>query len=1154
MKLRTALKGAAAPIAFAVAFVATPVLAQDTTEDAAEEEGGPVSADGTAGDTIFVTGSRIRRDEFSSPAPLTVIDPEIARNQGLNSTAAMVQGSPIAAGSDQITAALSTNFLTNGGTGAETISLRGLGAERTLVLLNGRRAGPSGTRGAVSSFDLNVLPQAIVGQVDLLKDGASSIYGSDAVAGVVNLITKRDTDGIEFDLFGSVPTHEGGEDWSGSATWGKTFDRGHILVSASYQRRNELARGDRSYLGCGENYVFTDTTYTTRGDLIDPRTGNYACTSSDSGNTWGHVWTYDYTELDYENQADVDGDGVPDFFIDRDSLPNSGSPGGSNIPGSAGTGAATLFQYSYGNDNLGRYIPAAGPVTSPGQIGIPTGWFPVGYDRASSSVQNTYHPLMDNDTVIPQTDLYTIYLDASYELTDGIEFYTELLYNRRDNFINGSGQLYQFGRGEIYEYVYDYDLVPALDDNGDFIFDEDGALVLEGNGVQLPGSELPDGSITADELTRRRVDPYAPGWTGAALFSPTAFNPFADSSVSVDYYRAVSGFRGDVDSNWSYDIYGQYSRSEGTYSQQGALKDAIACANGRSGAKGFNGDPNTAADLADGDINGDGNPNDVRDGNCPNGITRISGRRNVIVDWFSPRFNYGDFTPEEYNFLFTNDVGKTTYTQMYAEGIVTGDLIELWAGPVGIAAGGTIRRDQINDVPGEARQADNLFGFGGAGITAGRSTTTEAFGEINIPLLRDVPFFQSLDFTGAARVTNVKAVRASDGLSDSSKGNITYKLGLDWEVADWLRFRGTYGTSYRAPALFEQFLANQVGALGQRDVDPCIQWGLNLAQGNISQQFANNCAADGVSATHTGAGVSANVVSGGGIGVLEPETSRAWTASMVLTPSFAFLPDTDISIAVDYFNIEVNGEIAQLGGGNILSQCYASDFFPTDPLCQSFFRMDDLAKLPDGDPLKTYFQEGAASNVGVVFDRFFNINSQKNRGVDVTARIIHDFAGDTTLTLQAQMTWQLHDSVALFDGFEEDNNGEAGDPVFVGDFSALLDTGPWSFYYGLDVIGGTDDREDWIDQNGDICRNYVSLGRVCAKLTTGAQFYHSASISREINDNYRLTVGMANITDHRPPRTTQIGGDGTRSFGKGLLYSQYDLVGRRVFVNLNINY
>ncbi|TIX51315.1 TonB-dependent receptor [Alteraurantiacibacter aquimixticola] len=1045
-------------------------------------EDAPVSADGSSGDTIFVTGSRIRRDEFSAPAPLTVIDPQIAARQGLNSTANMVQGSPIAAGSDQITSALSSAFLTNGGTGAETVSLRGLGAERTLVLLNGRRAGPSGTRGGVSSFDLNVLPQSIVEQVDILKDGASSIYGSDAVAGVVNLITKRDTDGIEFDFFGSVPFESGGEQWSATATWGKTFDRGHILIAGSYSRRNELARGDRDYLGCGENYVFTDETYSTRADLIDPRTGEYACEGSDSGNTWGHVWTYDYTYMDF------DGDGLADF----------GTPGGSNIPGSDGTGASSLFQYSYGDDNLGNYIPAAGPRTQVGQIALPEGWFPVGYDAASAAVTNRYHPLMDNDTVSPETNLYTIYIDAAYELADGIEFYTELMYNKRDNFVNASGQIYQFGLGEIYDYYYDY--------NG-------------------------DGLQTSDPSDGFAFDPYAEGFVGAALFSPTPFNPHVDSSVDVDYYRAVAGFRGDITSNWSYDLYGQYSRSEGTYRNQTALKDAIATANFRSGTNG------------------------VRNSACPDGRTPVSNRECIFVDWFSPEFNYGLYSPEEFAFLFDWDEGNTLYTQKYVEGLVSGDLIELpWSGTVGIALGGAVREDEINDVPGPIRQADNGFNFGGAGITAGKSVTKEAFAEINIPLLQDLPLIQSLDFTGAARVTNVSATRASDGLEDTSNGNWTYKLAGNWEVTDWLRLRATYGTSYRAPALFEQFLADQTGSLGQRAVDPCIQY--DLPSKMVPQNIQDACAADGVDPSHTGAGVSLAVITGGGIGVLEPETSNAFTASAILTPSFAFLPNTDISIAVDYFNIEVNGEIAQLGSGGILSSCYSSDFYPDDPLCNQFYRFSDFdnGTAPAEIAAQYDIPGGDRSNIAVVFDQFFNINSQKNEGVDVTTRIVHDFAGDTTLTLQGQMTWQTKDDVALFDGFNEDNNGEAGDPVWVGDFFAQLDTGPWSLFYGLDVIGGTDDTEDFIQAEGSLCPNYVTLGTVCVKLTTAAQFYHSFSVTREINEHFRVTAGMSNITDNKPPRTTQIGGDGTRSTGQGLLYSQYDLLGRRAFVNINVRY
>jgi iron complex outermembrane receptor protein len=155
----------------------------------------PASADSTQADssqTIVVTGSRLRRDERNSPDPVTIIDPALAAKEGLFTTAEVLQSSPIAAGSTQITSTISTNFVVNGGEGVQTINLRGLGDNRTLVLLNGRRAGPAGVRGGVSAFDLNVIPVDAIQTVDILKTGASSVYGSDAIAGVVNLITKKD--------------------------------------------------------------------------------------------------------------------------------------------------------------------------------------------------------------------------------------------------------------------------------------------------------------------------------------------------------------------------------------------------------------------------------------------------------------------------------------------------------------------------------------------------------------------------------------------------------------------------------------------------------------------------------------------------------------------------------------------------------------------------------------------------------------------------------------------------------------------------------------------------------------------------------------------------------------------------------------------------
>ena len=595
----------------------------------------------------------------------------------------------------------------------------------------------------------------------------------------------------------------------------------------------------------------------------------------------------------------------------------------------------------------------------------------------------------------------------------------------------------------------------------------------------------------------------------------------------MDYYRAVLGFRGDISSNWAWDIYGQYSKSDGTYRNQQTLADSIA-----------------AGDLR-------GTPFGAAPSPCAGSgyVTPIGGKTCVDVDWYSPRVMYGDLTPEEEAFLFEWDEGNTEYTQKYVEAIVSGDtsgFFELPGGPIGLALGATYREDEINDTPGDIILAGNAWQVTASGITAGKTQVKEAFGEINLPILADVPFFQNLELTAAARVTNVKAIRASDGFSDSDNGNWTYKLGLNWEVNDWLRFRGTYGTSYRAPALFEQFLADQTSALSQRTIDPCIQWGLNLAQGNITQRFADNCAADGVPQNHTGAGISATIITGGGIGVLEPETSKAWTISGVLTPRFDFAPDTTFSLAVDYFNIEVNGEIAQLGPRNILSQCYASDFFPTDPVCSLFRRNDDANVGPTG---------GSPSNVFDIKDSFININSQQNEGIDVTARITHDFGNDTTLSIQGIMTWQFEDRVALFSGLFEDSNGEAGEPKWVGDFRVNLDTGPWNFFYGLDVVGGTNDEQDYLDANGTLCPTFTTYpGPVCLDLRLPATFYHSASISRDINDQFRITVGMTNITNETPPRASQVGGDGITQFGTGVLTSQYDLIGRRAFINVNVKY
>ena len=106
---------------------------------------------------ITVTGSLLARDEFTSSSPIQVITAEVATLEGLVDAASLLQGSSLAAGSTQLNNTFQ-NFVTNGGVGTQTIDLRGCGDVRTLVLIDGKRPGPSGTRGAVGAFDLNNLP------------------------------------------------------------------------------------------------------------------------------------------------------------------------------------------------------------------------------------------------------------------------------------------------------------------------------------------------------------------------------------------------------------------------------------------------------------------------------------------------------------------------------------------------------------------------------------------------------------------------------------------------------------------------------------------------------------------------------------------------------------------------------------------------------------------------------------------------------------------------------------------------------------------------------------------------------------------------------------------------------------------------------------
>src|SRR3546814_3552250 len=138
-------------------------------------------------------------------------------------------------------------------------------------------------------------------------------------------------------------------------------------------------------------------------------------------------------------------------------------------------------------------------------------------------------------------------------------------------------------------------------------------------------------------------------------------------------------------------------------------------------------------------------------------MTAIRGTPCIDIDFTDPRVLRGDFTPEERAFLLGRETGRTLFKQASAEALLTGKLFVLPAGSVGVAFGANIRRDEINDTPGEATLAGNVANFTTSGITAGRTVSKEVFGEVELPLLEGVPMIKRLTLSGAARSTHVEA-------------------------------------------------------------------------------------------------------------------------------------------------------------------------------------------------------------------------------------------------------------------------------------------------------------------------------------------------------------------------------------------------------------
>jgi len=308
---------------------------------------------------IEVTGSRIKRTDMATAQPIAVIDRAALEASGLTSVGDFLQNLPMAG------SAINTTF-NNGGDGSTRVDLRNLGSGRVLVLVNGRRWIASGT-GADGSVDLNTIPTTVIKRIEVLKDGAGAIYGSDAVAGVVNIITRDDFEGVEFNAYYGNSKENDGKQEQYDMTIGTANDKGHVTFNVSYTKQEPIMAGDRAI-----------------SDVPQFGTGNRL---GSSATPQGRIAIVDYDGTNYR--------GYVDHSVSTSFDPNNPIPG-PQIPYNAD-----------GSDNPNSQ-----------------------FTPFSNDIRYNYAP--QNYLLTPQ-DRWSLYVNGGYEITDGINLTTEVMYNHRES-------------------------------------------------------------------------------------------------------------------------------------------------------------------------------------------------------------------------------------------------------------------------------------------------------------------------------------------------------------------------------------------------------------------------------------------------------------------------------------------------------------------------------------------------------------------------------------------------------------------------------------------------------------------------------------------------------------------------------------------------
>lgn len=1110
-----------------VVAVAAPAMAQTQTP--------PVSEESTQVEEIVVTGSRIRRDPTTVAAPIIQIDGAALLETGMPTVIDYLATIP--ALSNSLVPSDTTGSGLNDG-GLEFANLRSLGSGRTLTLIDGRRH--VGSSAGTLSVDVSTIPRLLIQNIEIITGGASSVYGADAVSGVVNYTLRKDYEGLEIDAnYGQLVKGGDAVTRRVSALGGINLfdDRLNVYAHAEWEKADELRSNQigwmrRGRVGLG---IDADPTNLAIGPAADGfiDTGEFFNARRLDRPLWGT------TTLANMQRPSPFGD--PDVPVAACRSFSTSSNCFSVDPA-----------YTYWFDGATARLADFGQRI--GNTGANRPWN-IGGDGELANMT-----AFDAWTRFPEQEAQRYQVGANLQVSDNIRATFEAKYTTEDAFDQG-----QFSFWDIF-------IVDSALACGGTPFGGAARSCNNGNTPGLIGGTssfatrtdnafLPANLATA--IRNNTFIPYSdptnttPGAPGTAVTAPIAlhrgFGIPRDQTNNREVQRYVAAFEGDYDrigfinnANWGLSYtYGEMNNKNRETGPDAirfghamdSIVDTAGIVNGKPGEIVCRVQHLAARGIAVQEQNPNTTTTSYTDAATN---PEIAGCKPLNV------FGMGNQSAEALEYISASVTVHEKNVQESAVATFGGQVGDFWgAGQIGFSVGAEYRREYTEGV-GRSRDTNNrlLQLNTGADFLGVEYETTEFFAELAIPLFRDSWLGEYAEFNGSYRTFDYTTAGTGD----------VYGLSLVYRPIQDIMFKTSFNTSFRAPNLSENYRP-----YGQTFVnsfsDPCDTRVIASLSGNNAAEIRTNRIANctalaaqkglaydfGQATVGIGddyrpaysAGV-ASVLAGNPD--LRPETSESFTFSTILRPRF--IPN--FSLVLDYYEITIDDVIVTPSGQQIANQCVNGA--QLDAVACALIRRENPNN--DADPFNV-FKVGApvGDPIGGFILQTLNFAKLETRGLDITATYSLD-----TEEIFGKNFGRFNYSFGALWLIEQKQYTSLTNRDFFDDLTTNV------FYPRLE---GTS-RLSWTSPNNKLSvswladwmasqdlvkkRDAIASGNVDQSptdwWTTGNFVRHDVSFNYKVTDDVTVRAGVTNLTDVEPPLYLGFA-------------STFDPYGRRFFVGLN---